>query len=147
MKTERLSTFQFQRTTWQESSNDILDIRHRVFMIEQHIRDNVLCDLNDNQCDHIVVRTSQGKVIACGRITEQGRIGRLAVLLPYRGIGIGSKLFDNLLEIGKSNNLKEFSLNAELADHPFYKKQKFKSAGPVYMKQGVPHQMLARKLA
>ncbi len=147
MKTNRIRSFQFQRTTWQESSRDILDIRHRVFMIEQHIRDNVLCDLDDNECFHVVVSDPEGKIVGCGRITEHGRIGRLAVLLPYRGLGIGTKLFNTLINIGKAHNLKDISLNAELSDHPFYNMQKFKSAGPVYMKQGVPHQMLARKLA
>lgn len=147
MKTNRIRSFNFQQTTWQESSNDILDIRNRVFMIEQHIRDNVLCDLDDNECYHIVVKNELREIVACGRITEQGRIGRLAVLLPYRGIGIGTKLFKTLIQTGKSKNLKNISLNAELSDHPFYNMQKFTSAGPVYMKQGVPHQMLARKLA
>ncbi|MEP1741747.1 MAG: GNAT family N-acetyltransferase [Kangiellaceae bacterium] len=147
MKSNRIRSFQFQRTTWQESSNDILDIRHRVFMIEQHIRDNVLCDLDDNECFHVVVKNTQGDIVACGRITEEGRIGRLAVLLPYRGMGIGTKLFKTLIDIGKSKNLKNISLNAELGDQRFYNMQQFTSAGPVYMKQGVPHQMLARKLA
>lgn len=147
MKSNRIRSFQFQHTTWQESSNDILDIRHRVFMIEQHIRDNVLCDLDDNECFHVVVKNTQGDIVACGRITEEGRIGRLAVLLPYRGMGIGTKLFKTLIDIGKSKNLKNISLNAELGDQRFYNMQQFASAGPVYMKQGVPHQMLARKLA
>ena len=147
MKSNRIRSFQFQRTTWQESSNDILDIRHRVFMIEQHIRDNVLCDLDDNECFHVVVKNTQGDIVACGRITEEGRIGRLAVLLTYRGMGIGTKLFKTLIDIGKSKNLKNISLNAELGDQRFYNMQQFTSAGPVYMKQGVPHQMLARKLA
>jgi predicted GNAT family N-acyltransferase len=147
MKSNRIRSFQFQHTTWQESSNDILDIRHRVFMIEQHIRDNVLCDLDDNECFHVVVKNTQGDIVACGRITEEGRIGRLAVLLPYRGMGIGTKLFKTLIDIGKSKNLKNISLNAELGDQRFYNMQQFTSAGPVYMKQGVPHQMLARKLA
>ncbi len=147
MKSNRIRSFQFQHTTWQESSNDILDIRHRVFMLEQHIRDNVLCDLDDNECFHVVVKNTQGDIVACGRITEEGRIGRLAVLLPYRGMGIGTKLFKTLIDIGKSKNLKNISLNAELGDQRFYNMQQFTSAGPVYMKQGVPHQMLARKLA
>ncbi len=147
MKTKRIHSFQFERTTWQESSHDILDIRHRVFMIEQHIRDNVLCDLDDNECFHVVVKNPQNDIVACGRITERGRIGRIAVLLPYRGIGIGTKLFQTLIQIGKSKKLKNISLNAELGDQRFYNMQNFTSAGPVFMKQGVPHQMLARKLA
>ena len=130
--------FKFKQTTWQKSSNEILEIRHRVFMIEQHIRDNVLCDLEDNDCFHVIVKNTDGDIVAAGRITEQGRIGRIAVLLPYRGSGIGTKLFKKLIQIGKSHNINDISLNAELGDHRFYNLQKFTSAGPVFMKQGVP---------
>ena len=147
MVSTRIKSFRFEQTSWLDSSQEILDIRHRVFMIEKHERDSILCDLEDNDCFHILVRNPQRDVIAVGRITSEGRIGRIAVLLPYRGAGIGTKLFRKLVQIGREQNIKDISLNAELGDHQFYNLQKFTTAGPVYMKQGVPHQMLSRKLA
>jgi len=147
MKASRIKSFNFEQTNWQNSCNEILAVRHKVFMIEQHFNDNILCDIFDNDCFHLVARNSDGLVVACGRITESGRIGRIAVLLPYRGAGIGSKLLSKLVQIGRSQHLSDISLNAELDNLHFYDLQNFSAAGPVFMKQGVPHQMLARKLA
>ncbi len=147
MKSNRIKSFKFEQTSWQLSSNEILAIRYKVFIIEQHFDDNILCDLQDTDCYHLVVRNSEGLVIASGRLSPQGRIGRIAVLLPYRGVGIGSKLLSELVQIGHSHKLRNISLNAEIDNMHFYDGQKFSASGPVYMKQGVPHQMLTRKLA
>jgi len=147
MDSNRIKSFRFKQTTWQEDRDEILTIRHRVFMIEQHFTDSILCDVLDPNCFHIIVRNSEGSVVASGRLSPQGRIGRLAVLLPFRGVGIGSKILLDLVQIGKSNKLKNISLSAELDNRHFYDSKEFAANGPVYMKQGVPHQVLTRKLA
>jgi predicted GNAT family N-acyltransferase len=147
MNTSRAKAFTFESAAWLDCQNEILAVRHKVFMIEQHFEKNVLHDTQDKSCSHLVVRNPDGMVIACGRITNKGRIGRIAVLLPYRGAGIGSKLLEYLEQIGRKNDIRQLSLNAEVDNRQFYSHKNFSAAGPVYMKQGVPHQMLAKKLA
>ena len=147
MKFDSNAPFNFEQTSWHESCNEILAVRHKVFMIEQHFDEAILLDSQDANCFHTVVRNVEGMVIAVGRLSTKGRIGRIAVLLPYRGIGIGSKLLTKLVKIGHSHKLSNISLNAELDNMHFYDAQNFMASGPVYMKQGVPHQMLTRKLA
>jgi len=147
MNSKRIKSFKFKQTNWQEDRDEILTIRHRVFMIEQHFSENILSDVLDPDCFHIIVRNSEGTVVGSGRLTQQGRLGRIAVLLPYRGVGIGSKILSELVQIGKSNKLQNISLSAELDNQHFYDSQKFAANGPVYMKQGVPHQILTKKLA
>jgi len=143
----RLTSFTFKQTSWLDSSNDILSIRHKVFMIEQHFQDNKLYSHQDIDAFHIIVRNQEQKVVACGRITPKGRIGKIAVMLPYRGIGIGSDLLKKLIQIGRKNAIYDLSLNANLDSQSFYQLQKFSTAGPVFMKYGIPHRRLARKLA
>ena len=141
-------SFTIQVTRWRESCNEILAVRHKVFTIEQHFTEaRTLRDLRDDNCYHLVVRNSEARVIATGRITPKGRIGKLAVLLPYRGIGIGSRMLQLLVQVGESKRVDDVSLTAELADRKFFDHHKFSISGPVFMKQGVPHQMLTRKLA
>lgn len=144
-KTER---FEISLGDWHTQCDEILAVRHKVFMIEQHFTESrILRDLRDDRSIHLVVRNYESRMIACGRITQKGRIGKIAVLLPYRGLGIGSRILQSLVDIGKQNGLGDLSLNAELDGRRFFDKQKFNVAGPVFMKQGIPHQMLARKIA
>lgn len=147
MKFARTKSFKFEQTSWEESCDEILAVRHKVFMIEQHFNEAILCDLQDPDCIHIVARNAEGLVIGTGRLSLTGRIGRIAVLLPYRGVGIGSKILSGLIQIGRSHKFNNISLNAELDNMHFYDAQNFMASGPVYMKKGVPHQMLTRKLA
>lgn len=147
MEIVRTESFNFEQTSWQKSCNEILAVRHKVFMIEQHFNEAILCDLQDPDCIHLVTRNLEGLVIATGRLSLKGRIGRIAVLLPYRGLGIGSKILSELIQIGRIHKLNDISLNAELDNMHFYDAQNFMASGPVFMKQGVPHQMLTRKLA
>jgi len=147
MNSSRIKAFKFETTSWQTSQEEILTIRHRVFMIEQHFSESILCDELDPDSFHIIVLNPVNTVVASGRLSQQGRIGRIAVLLPYRGAGIGSKILSDLVQIGKSNKLQDISLSAELDNRHFYDSKNFAANGPVYMKHGVPHQILTRKLA
>ncbi len=144
---ENSSTYQLEQATWQNSFNDILAVRHKVFMVEQHFGDKILCDVNDNDCFHIIVKTKQGDVVGSGRITEQGRIGRIAVLLSHRGHGIGNLILEELVTIAQQQAISKLTLNAELSERNMYNTHQFAVAGPVFMKQGIPHQMFTRKLA
>jgi len=142
------SRFTIESSAWEHVCTEVISIRHKVFILEQHITQlQQLSDQHDQTCHHLLVRNYQSQVLAIGRITKQGRIGKIAVLLPYRGVGIGSKILKALVAIGKRHQLGGVSVNAELGGRHFFNLHKFSIAGPVFMKQGVPHQMLARKLA
>jgi predicted GNAT family N-acyltransferase len=141
------SKLSFHCVAWVQSSNEILSIRHKVFIIERHFEENILCDIEDKDCIHLIARNEEERVIACARLNRNGRISRIAVLLPYRREGIGTRILRELVAIGKQNKIKLVSLNAEIDSKHLYDQQKFSAVGPVYMKQGIPHQMLACKLA
>ena len=147
MADSNMESFSYEHTSWLESQDEILSVRNRVFAIEQHISVEQLTAKQDFDAHHIIVRNSNFEVIACGRITPHGRIGKIAVTLPYRNLGIGTKLLKMLIQKGRDNNIHALYLNAELDNKNFYQLQKFSSAGPVFMKHGIPHIRLARKLA
>ena len=142
-----LKSFSFEQTTWLESGDEILSVRNKVFVIEQHYEKAEPFNQQDFDAFHLIVRNSDFEVVACGRITPTGRIGKIAVTLPYRGLGIGSKLLKMLIQHGQENNINDLYLNAEIENQNFYQLQEFFSAGPVFMKHGIPHRRLARKLA
>ena len=145
--TTESSSLTYHRVTWAQASDEILSIRHKVFIVERHFEENILCDIEDKECIHLIARNNEGRVIACARLNPNGRISRIAVSLAYRGEGIGSRILRELVNISKQNKIKLVSLNAEIDKKHLYDRQNFSAVGPVYMKQGIPHQMLACKLA
>ncbi|MGB0496280.1 MAG: GNAT family N-acetyltransferase, partial [Kangiellaceae bacterium] len=100
------SEFSYHRVTWKEASNEILSVRHKVFIVERHFEENVLCDIEDKNCIHLVARNKERRVIACARLNPNGRISKIAVLMPYRGEGVGTRILRELVNIGKQNNFK-----------------------------------------
>ena len=140
-------TLHFQEVEWSTAAGDIMEIRKRVFVIEQRFEKEILCDNRDDNSYHILVNNNHGDPIACGRLCPNGRIGRIAVLMNYRGRGIGTEVLGKLVDIAEKIGIPSLSLNVETDLSPFYDQQKFHADGPVYMKQGVPHQRMTKRLA
>jgi predicted GNAT family N-acyltransferase len=144
---DSFGSIHYSEVTWSEACDEIVRVRQRVFVIEQHSRSQPLFDSKDEDSFHVIARNDVGEIIASGRITSLGRLGKIAVLISYRCQGIGTNLLEDLVEIGKRQGVSNVSLNAQLDEQHFFKTENFSIAGPVFMKRGVPHQMLAKKLA
>ncbi|TQV84439.1 GNAT family N-acetyltransferase [Aliikangiella coralliicola] len=140
-------TLHFKEVDWSTAAGDIMEIRKRVFVIEQRFEKEILCDNRDDNSYHILVTNNNKEPIACGRLCPNGRIGRIAVLMNYRGKGIGTMVLAKLIKIAEKSSIPSLSLNVETDLSPFYDQQKFYADGPVYMKQGVPHQRMTKRLA
>lgn len=141
-----LADFKFEEVDWIETSEEIKTVRQKVFIVEQHFETRMIEDHHDNYCHHILVRNRQNKVVACGRLNPDGRIGRIAVLMNYRCRGIGTAILDKLIAIAQQTQIPSLSLNAETELSQFYNQQKFRPVGPVFMKQGVPYQRMSKRL-
>ncbi len=74
----------YHRVTWKQSSNEILSIRHKVFIIERHFEENNLCDIEDKDCIHLIARNIEDRVVACARLNRNGKISKMAVLYQSR---------------------------------------------------------------
>ncbi len=138
--------YRFEQVTWAADAGDIMEVRKKVFVIEQRFDKEILCDTSDGSSYHVIVHDKYAKPIACGRLTPDGKIDKIAVLINHRGEGIGSSILTQLVAIAKSHNIHDLTLNAEKELVRFYDQQSFHIDGPVYMKQGVPHQRMSKKL-
>ena len=73
-----------------------------------------------------------------------GRIGRLAVLEPWRGRGVGTELLDALVEVAAARGLEIVYLHAQLHAIPFYEKNGFEREGREFMEDGLRHVNMKR---
>jgi len=141
-----LPGFEFSEVEWETAADQIRQVRQKVFLIEQHFEQKMLEDTNDPFCYHILVTNESGEAVGCGRLNPDGRIGRIAVLMTFRGQGIGTALLSKLVSIAQQTDIPSLTLNAETDLCHFYDQQKFRRVGPVFMKQGVPHQRMTKRL-
>ena len=123
---------------WEEARHLAYPIRLTVFVNEQQVPEELELDEDDPLAWHAVV-LDHGKAIATGRLLRNGKIGRLAVLKEYRGLGLGSELLKTLVSYGRQEGIKEFFLHAQTSAVGFYERHGFKVIGLAFEEAGIDH--------
>ena len=124
-------------------------IRETVFLEEQGFEKEY--DENDNIAKHIVIYENE-KAIATCRVywdTEVDcyHIGRIAVLKPFRGRGLGIKIVTEAEKVAKELGGKEIFISGQLQVAEFYKnKLGYTQYGDVYMEENHPHVALKKNI-
>lgn len=92
--------------TWAELQADAAAVRRAVFIEEQAIPEAEEWDADDAASLHAVVTLGQATPAATGRLLPAvdgvGRIGRMAVLRPYRGMGLGEQVLQALVAAART---------------------------------------------
>lgn len=124
------------------ATDDMREIRHEVFEVEQGFHDEF--DDLDSSCWCLVLYLD-GYPISCGRIVEQDPetylIQRVAVRAPFRGKKVGTYtmkyLMNKILSLGGRIAL----VHAQYDKLDFYKKLGFREYedGEVHLEEGYPH--------
>jgi predicted GNAT family N-acyltransferase len=131
--------FTIRRATWQEAEPALRHIRETVFMQEQNVPAELEWDGEDAQALHLLASDQQGHPIGCARILHDGHIGRMAVLKPWRGRGIGHSLLQRAVEVVRTIGCREAFLDAQCYAIPFYERSGFIAEGEEFMDAGIPH--------
>src|SRR5690242_21396820 len=96
-------------------------------------------DEDDPRSLHVLARSPGGEVIAAGRMTPAGQIGRMAVLGDWRDRGVGSALLQLLLEQARTRGMPEVRLHAQADATDFYLRHGFEIGGEDFMEAGILH--------
>lgn len=142
------SSFHVEVCSWANTTDrDALQaVRETVFVLEQHVPPDLERDDDDARSVHVLARAMEGTPIGTGRITPDGRIGRMAVLHDWRGRGIGAALLTTLLDQARMHRLASVSLHAQHDAIPFYMRHGFKSEGVEFEEAGISHIVMRRVL-
>jgi ribosomal protein S18 acetylase RimI-like enzyme len=92
--------------------------------------------VNDNNCHAIVLENEDGKVVGFGALIVHiiptkgyvGRVEEIVVAESFRGQGLGERLMDELIEIGKKRALVRIDLTsrpARVSAHKLYLRKGF----------------------
>jgi len=130
---------------WNAARTAALSVRYPVFVEEQGVPADIEEDEWDPRCEHALVRVD-GRCVGTGRLLPDGHIGRMAVLKPWRGQGIGDALMRALVGRAIERGMKHLALNAQTHAIPFYARHGFEADGEEFEEAGIPHRWMRRVL-
>lgn len=122
-------------------------IRRKVFIEEQSVPEALEWDELDAQAWHLLACDADGTALGCGRLTRQQKIGRMAVLPPGRGRGVGQALLRGLINQARANGWSQVALDAQLHALGFYAREGFEAYGEVFDDAGIAHRAMRLRLA
>ncbi len=135
---ELLSKVTIQQVTWQAAENELRIVRTPVFIEEQFVTPEFEWDEIDASAVHLLA-TYENQPIACLRIIHYQKIGRMAVIKQWRGVGLGAALLQKAISICKERGSKSIYLSAQTHAIHFYQKAGFKQISDEYCDVNIPH--------
>lgn len=141
MTTEEL---EITSSDWQSCQAEVSLIRQQVFMLEQGVSEEEEWDGKDPEAIHFLAYRGN-EPVGCARLLPDGKIGRMAVLAPYRRQGIGSALLQHVIHYAE-HNFPELFLDAQVQAQDFYSRFAFFAEGPEFEDAGMPHRRMHLQL-
>jgi len=125
--------------SWSDKQSELTSVRRAVFIEEQNVPESIELDDRDPFCHHVLACDKAGCPIGIARIDTNGKIGRMAVLSEYRGLGVGREMLRVIMDCGRANGIAEFHLSAQVSAVGFYEKMGFETYGDEFEEAGITH--------
>jgi predicted GNAT family N-acyltransferase len=126
------------QVTWQQSEQLLRAVRTPVFVHEQSVAPAFEWDEIDVDAIHVLACVHQAP-IACLRIINYQKIGRMAVLKEWRNKGIGNAILKKAIAICKDYGSNQIYLSAQTHAIGFYKQAGFIVISEIYQDVHIPH--------
>jgi len=139
--------YSVRAAVWPDDAERLREIRTVVFVHEQKVPAAIEWDGTDGECTHVIAEDPSGTPVGTGRLTPDGKIGRMAVLAERRGEGIGRAMVRLLVEQARELDFAEVKLGAQTHAIGFYQDLGFEAFGDEFEEAGMPHQMMRQILA
>lgn len=131
---------------WQADEAAIARVRRAVFIEEQGVPEALEWESWDGDCAWFVAEDGGNTIVGIGRLTPEGRVGRMAVLPQWRGRGVGSALLAASLSEARGRGQRRVELSAQSRAVPFYERHGFSAIGDEYLDAGIPHRTMTLEL-
>lgn len=141
-----MNRFTLRTCRWTDAADALRAVRHAVFVVEQQVPESLEWDAADATSLHALAVDAADEPIGCARLLPDGHIGRVAVLAPWRGRGVGAALLRRLVDAARAQGSVRVILNAQVAAMPFYARYGFVARGNVFDEAGIAHCAMERAL-
>lgn len=129
---------EIQQVTWAQAEPHLRAVRTVVFIEEQFVTPEFEWDEIDANAVHVLAM-AENQPIACLRIIDYTKIGRMAVLKAWRGKGVGMALLQEAIKICQQHGIKKVKLSAQTHAVGFYEKAGFIQTSDEYCDVDIPH--------
>lgn len=138
--------FRIECGPWQQFKLNAQAIREQVFIIEQGIDKALEVDGQDTACHHFIAFDANNHAVATARLSSSGKLGRLAVLKPYRNNGLGYLLVKDGIIYAEQKGLRKIHCHAQLDALSIYTKNGLSPTGEPFEEAGIMHQAMHKFL-
>lgn len=139
------TTVSIQLLDWTRAKDLAMSIRNRVFIEEQNIAKSDEYDGQDDYAIHVIAIIN-GKAVGTARMQTSCKIGRLAVLKPYRNSKVATKILEALIREAKQRSLGVVYLHSQIHAVDFYHKLGFSTKGEPFMEAGIEHVLMQKNI-
>ncbi len=140
-----LSDMVVRPVSFHEALAPIREIREQVFVHEQHVPLEMEWDGLDDTADHVVAHMD-GRAVGTARLLPDGRVGRMAVLGPWRNRGVGRALMEEIMRLAHARAFPVVHLDAQVHAIAFYQRFGFSVCSDVFLDAGIPHRRMRRPM-
>lgn len=138
--------FSVRLVRWETHSVDLTKVRRRVFVDEQKVPEEIEIDEFDSSAIHALATDREGNPVGTGRLSDDGRIGRVAVLPEWRGRKVGTALMEELIGKARVRGMASVYLHGQIRSIEFYEKLGFATRGPDFSEAHILHREMSLKL-
>jgi predicted GNAT family N-acyltransferase len=134
----------------------VFALRMKVFVEEQRVPPDEELDAYDVAATHFAARVRDGRsgapspIVATARLVDKGgaigKVGRVAVLPEYRGMGVGAALMKAIHRFARERRFRRLELEAQCYAIPFYEKLGYTAAGDVFLDANIEHRCMSLDL-
>jgi predicted GNAT family N-acyltransferase len=131
---------------------DAFAVRRAVFVDEQDVPEAVEIDDHEADAEHFLARdTARDEPVGAARLRlvdeDTGKAERVAVLRPYRGVGLGRRLMDRLESEAHDRGCSRVVLNAQTHVEDFYLDLGYeRTRNDIFYEAGIPHVAMEKPL-
>lgn len=140
-----MQDFAVKLVDWSDYSDALEMVRGKVFIAEQNVPVELERDAMDWQYTHALAVDNNAQAIATARLAN-AKIGRMAVLKPWRGKGVGRALLLALVDAARNQGLTEVRLDSQTQAQGFYRSSGFIAYGNEFVEAGIPHIKMKKAL-
>ena len=138
-----MSLYKFKSIDASGEINVSFKIRKKVFCEEQSILEKIEFDNLDHLCEHFLIY-KKDEPIATARVRKKSdqlfKIERVAVLVKYRKLKVGSLLINQIINhYIKINKKSSIMLHSQVEVQEFYKNLNFIPYGDRFLEDGILH--------